>query len=68
VQELDPEFKREQPIRQGDLIGFWDWNSLPPLSRFGVILTADCDIENGRPDQELVYARIISQSDYIDLA
>jgi len=65
--ELDLDFNVDCPIRQGDLLGFWDWASQPPLGRFGVIITADCDIANGRPDQELVYLRIVSQSDYIDI-
>jgi hypothetical protein len=65
--EFDLDFKIGQPIRQGDLFGFWDWRTRTPLARFGAIITADCDIENGRPDQELVYLRIITHSDYIDV-
>jgi len=65
--ELDSDFKISWPIRQGDVFGFWDWRTRPPLRRFGVIITADCDIENGQQDQELVYLRIVSQSDYVDL-
>ncbi len=65
--ELDSDFKISWPIRQGDVFGFWDWRNRPPLSRFGVIITADCDIENGQQDQELVYLRIVSQSDYVDV-
>jgi hypothetical protein len=64
--ELDANFKIGQPIRQGDLLGFWDWRVRPPLARYGVIITADCDIANGRKDQELVYLRIIPQKDYVD--
>jgi hypothetical protein len=65
--ELETNFKIDWPIRQGDVLGFWDWNSRAPLSRFGVVITADCDIANGRSDQELVYLRTISQADYIDI-
>ena len=65
--ELDLEFKIGQPIRQGDVFGFWDWRARPSLAKFGVIVTADCDIENGRSDQDLVYLRIISQADYIEV-
>jgi hypothetical protein len=65
--ELDRDFKRNWPIQQGDVFGFWDWRSRPPLNRFGLIVTADCDIENGQPDQELVYLRIVAQSDYVDI-
>jgi hypothetical protein len=62
-----PDFRIDQPIRQGDVFGFWDWRTRAPLARFGVIITADCDIENGRPDQELVYLQILAQSDYVDI-
>lgn len=65
--ELDPNFRTTWPIQQGDAFGFWDWRTRQPLNRFGLIITADCDIENGHPDQELVYLRIVSQSDYVDI-
>jgi len=65
--ELDLEFKRGQPIRQGDVFGFWDWRTKPSLARFGLVITADCDIENGQPDQDLVYLRVITQADYIEI-
>ena len=65
--ELDREFRADIPIRQGDLLGFWDWTNLPPLNQYGVVITADCDIANGAADQELVYLRIILQSDYLDI-
>jgi hypothetical protein len=65
--ELDSDFKTTWPIQQGDVFGFWDWRTRPPLSRFGVIVTADCDIENGQSDQELVYLRIVAQTDYVDI-
>jgi hypothetical protein len=65
--ELDADFKPDWPIRQGDLLGFWDWSRQQPLHRFGVIITADCDIENGHPDQELVYLRTVTQAHYVDI-
>jgi hypothetical protein len=65
--ELDPSFRPEWPIRQGDVIGFWDWNCRLPYDRYGLIITADCDIAQGRPDQHLVFLRIISVSDYAEV-
>jgi hypothetical protein len=65
--ELDPDFKTNWPIRQGDVFGFWDWRNRSPLSRFGMVITADCDIENGQPDQEIIYLRIVAQFDYVDI-
>ena len=65
--ELELNFRTDWPIRQGDVFGFWDWRSRPPLNRFGMIISADCDIANGQPDQELIYLRIIPQSDYVDI-
>jgi len=65
--QLDSDFHPGWPVRQGDILGFWDWAQLPPLQRFGVVITADCDLANGRSEQDLAYLRIISQIDYIDI-
>jgi hypothetical protein len=64
--ELDPDFRSGHPIWQGDLLGFGDWERAHPLERYGVIVTADCDIQQARPDRDVVYLRIVSQKDYID--
>ena len=65
--ELDPDFRIDWPIRQGDIFGFRAWDQQPPLQRYGVVVTADCDIAQGRPDQELVFVKIVTQFDYIDM-
>lgn len=46
VSDLDP----EAPLRQGDVLGFRNWQSLPPLERYAVVITADCDLAQGRAD------------------
>lgn len=65
--ELDPDFKPGLPLWQGDLLGFSNWARADPLQRYGVIITADCDIQRARPDQELVFLRVVTQADYIDV-
>lgn len=64
--ELDPDFKIGSQIWQGDLLGFGDWDHSEPLNKYGVIITADCDIQRARPEQELVYLRVVTQPDYVD--
>jgi hypothetical protein len=65
ILELDITFKAEAPLRQGDILGFWDWSTKAPLDRFGIIITPDCDIAQGSPTQSLLYLRIITQTDFI---
>ncbi|HEV2550426.1 MAG TPA: hypothetical protein VGU20_24145 [Stellaceae bacterium] len=65
--ELDLDFRAGSPIWQGDLLGFEDWTRAHPLEKYGVIITADCDIQRARPEQELVFLRVITQADYIDV-
>jgi hypothetical protein len=65
--ELDLNFRPDWPLRQGDLLGWVGWEERPPLDRFGLVITADCDIAQGRPDQELVYLRVITVWDYLNI-
>lgn len=64
--ELDPEFKAGCPVCQGDLIGIADWTQSGLLDRFGVIITADCDIQRARPGKQIVFLRVITQREYVD--
>lgn len=56
-------------LRQGDVIaaqpGTASWHD--PTKRFGIIISADCDIEQGKGGNSLVYLPIISHIDYINL-
>ena len=56
-------------LRQGDIIaaqpGTASWHD--PTKRFGIIISADCDIEQGKGGSSLVYLPIISHIDYINL-
>lgn len=56
-------------LRQGDVIaaqpGTASWHD--PTRRFGIIISADCDIEQNKGGSSLVYLPIISHIDYINL-
>jgi hypothetical protein len=55
------------PLRQGDIVAAQptteDWNN--PWSRFGVILSADCDLAQGTTGPSLVYVPIVSHYTYL---
>jgi hypothetical protein len=55
------------PLRQGDIVAAQPrtaaWEN--PWTRFGVIITADCDIAHRKSGPELVYVPIISHLAYI---
>jgi hypothetical protein len=55
----------DEPIRQGDLFAWGDWQDRPYGDRFGVVLTADCDIANSKIGNFLTYLRVITLHDYV---
>lgn len=63
--EIDPAFSVTQPIRQGDLIACSQTASRHPFDRFGVIVTADCDLERLRPDHQVTFLRVAPVTDYV---
>jgi hypothetical protein len=65
--EFDLALPKEAPIRQGDVIGFWDWSTRKPTERFGLVITADCDIAQERAFDSICYLRIIPVPDYLHL-
>lgn len=57
----------EQPLRQGDIVaaqpGTDSWKN--PWTRFGVVLTADCDLAHGKSGPNLVYVPVLDHNAYI---
>lgn len=55
------------PLRQGDIIAAHPQTNTwkDPWTRFGVILSADCDIANGKTGPGLVYVPIISHQTFL---
>jgi hypothetical protein len=55
------------PLRQGDIVAAQPqteaWKS--PWTRFGIILSADCDLAQGKTGPNLVYAPIIGHHTYL---
>src|SRR5262249_23522247 len=63
--EIERSFLTSEPLSQGDLIALSNFENRHPLDRFGVIITADCDIERARPDHLVTFLRIAPVFDYI---
>jgi len=57
----------DQPLRQGDIVaaqpGTNSWRN--PWTRFGVVLTADCDLTHGKGGPNLVYVPIVDLYVYV---
>jgi hypothetical protein len=57
----------DHPLRQGDIVaaqpGTDSWKN--PWTRFGVVLTADCDLAHGKSGPNLVYVPILDHHAYI---
>jgi hypothetical protein len=57
----------EHPLRQGDVVaaqpGTESWEN--PWTRFGVVLTADCDLAHGKSGPNLVYVPILDHHAYV---
>lgn len=63
--ELDETFSTSAPARQGDLIARANFEQRHPFDRFGVLITADCDLERTRPETQLTFLRIVPVPDYV---
>jgi hypothetical protein len=66
MNEWEPTIAPEVPFRQGDAIAWGNWRQRDGWDRFGVILTADCDIAQGRVSQFLTYLPIIDAGVYLN--
>jgi hypothetical protein len=58
MDELVPDLDPEAPLRQGDVLGFRNWTSRPPLERYALVITADCDLAQGREDETAICVAI----------
>jgi len=63
--EIDRSFTSSAPARQGDLIARANFEQRHCFDRFGVIVTADCDMERARPDHQLTFLRIVPVAEYM---
>jgi hypothetical protein len=63
--EIDESFTASAPARQGDLIARANFEQRQPFDRFGVIVTADCDMERARPEHQLTFLRILPVAEYV---
>jgi hypothetical protein len=63
--ELDETFTTSAPARQGDLIARANIERRHPFDRFGILITADCDLERTRPETQLTFLRIVPVSEYV---
>ena len=59
--------KPGEPLRQGDIFAAHPGTPLweDPWTRFGVIISADCDIAQGKAGPKLVYIPIIGHYTYL---
>jgi hypothetical protein len=67
MSEFEPFLSPDKPIRQGDIFAWGDWASREDWEKFGVIITADCDIANNRASSFLAYLPILSLESYVKL-
>lgn len=64
--EIDKSFNPTEQPRQGDLIARSNFEQRHHLDRFGVIVTADCDLERARPEHQITYLRIAPVTEYVN--
>lgn len=56
----------DHPLRQGDIFE-WNQETEDPWRRFGIVVTADCDIAHNKHRGRLSYVPILLISDYLRL-
>lgn len=64
--EIEPAFAPSDRARQGDLIARSRLEDRHPFDRFGVVVTADCDMERARPEHQITFLRVVSVSEYVN--
>src|SRR5688500_17245360 len=64
--ELDELFSSDKPVLQGDICEFGSAHPAYPNHRFGVIITADCDLANKSAYQPAAYLRVVPLLTYVE--
>lgn len=55
----------DEPLRQGDIFAWSDRARARPWRTFGIIITADCDLMQGKTHGQLSYLPILTLEDYL---
>lgn len=63
--EFESFLSPDHPIRQGDIFAWGNWKERTVWDQFGVVITADCDIANGKIGGFLTYLPILPLAAYV---
>jgi hypothetical protein len=65
MNELEPHLSTDSPVRQGDIFAWSNWTERGDWEKFGIIVTADCDIAHERSSTFFTYLPILPLKSYI---